>query len=57
MAVSPNGKKEDADLERIVKILKDANYRGYVVLEYEEKDDPKQAIPGFIARLRDLIHA
>lgn len=57
VAVSPNGKKEDADLERIVKILKDANYRGYVVLEYEEKDDPKQAIPGFIARLRELIHA
>lgn len=55
VAVTRNGKKEPADLERVVGILKDANYRGYVVLEYEEKDDPKKAIPGYIAQLRKLI--
>jgi sugar phosphate isomerase/epimerase len=55
VAVTRNGKKEPADLERVVGILKDANYRGYVVLEYEEKDEPKQAIPGYIAQLRKLI--
>ena len=56
-AVSPNGKKEEADLERIVGILKKAEYRGYVVLEYEEKAEPKEAIPGYIERLRKLIRA
>ena len=52
-----NGKKEPADLERVVGILKDANYSGYVVLEYEEKEEPKEAIPGYIAQLRKLITA
>lgn len=56
-AISRDGKKEDADLERIVGILKKAEYRGYVVLEYEEKDEPKEAIPGYIEQLRKLIRA
>jgi hypothetical protein len=25
-------------------------------LEYEEREDPKAAIPGIIKKLRDLIH-
>ncbi len=49
-------KKEEADLPRIIKIMKDANYRGYIVLEYEENDDPKKSIPGYIKKLRDAIH-
>lgn len=56
VSVAPNGKSEEADLGRVVKILKDANYRGYIVLEYEEKAEPKEAIPGIIRKLRDLIH-
>lgn len=56
-AVTRNGKKEEADLERIVGILREADYRGYVVLEYEEREEPKQAIPRFIERLRKLINA
>jgi len=55
VAVSVNGRKQPADMERIVEILKDADYRGYVVLEYEEKDDPWKGIPPHIAKLRDLI--
>ena len=55
VAVTRNGTKEESDLERIITMLKQANYRGYVVLEYEEKDDPKTAIPKYIARLRELI--
>jgi sugar phosphate isomerase/epimerase len=53
--VSPNGKKELADLGRVVKILKDANYRGFLVLEYEAKEDPLEAIPGYLKKLRELI--
>ena len=39
-------KKEAADLPRLVKILRDAKYQGYVALEYEAAEDPWQAIPG-----------
>jgi len=48
----PNGGREPADFDRIVGILKDAGYRGYVVLEYEESEDPFEAIPLHIDALR-----
>src|SRR6516164_430647 len=38
-------KKEVADLSRLIGILRSANYRGYVALEYEAAEDPKTAIP------------
>jgi sugar phosphate isomerase/epimerase len=37
--------KEPSDLQRLVKILRDANYQGYVVLEYEAAEDPYTAVP------------
>jgi sugar phosphate isomerase/epimerase len=48
-------KKEPADLGRMVKILKDANYHGYVALEYEAKEDPRVAVPRHVKELRRLI--
>ena len=53
--VSPGNKKQDADLARMVKILKDANFHGYVALEYEAREDPKVAVPKFVKELRKLI--
>ncbi len=53
--LSPGGKREDADLARIVRILADANYRGYMVLEYEWAEDPKTAVPRHIETLRKII--
>lgn len=54
--VTPAGKKtEEADLGRFVTILKDANYHGYVVLEYEAKEDPKVAVPRALKELKKLI--
>ncbi len=50
-----NGKKEHADLKRVINILKQANYRGYIVLEYEEKKDPRTEIPKYLDQLRELI--
>jgi sugar phosphate isomerase/epimerase len=47
--------KEPADLGRIIAILKDAKYSGYVVLEHEADEDPLQAIPRHIKALRALI--
>jgi sugar phosphate isomerase/epimerase len=53
--VSPRGKTQEADLAREIKILKDANFHGYVALEYEAKPDPKVAVPKYVKELRKLI--
>jgi sugar phosphate isomerase/epimerase len=53
--VSPANKKQEADLGRVVKILKDANFHGYVALEYEAAEDPKVAVPRYVKELRKLI--
>lgn len=54
VAVSINGQKQPADLARIVDILKAADYRGYLVLEYEESN-PFEEIPEYLQKLRRLI--
>jgi sugar phosphate isomerase/epimerase len=53
--IAPGGKKEEADLARLIKILKDANFHGYVALEYEAAEDPKVAVPRYVKELRKLI--
>jgi sugar phosphate isomerase/epimerase len=54
--VSPAGKKkQEADLGRMVKILKDGNFHGYVALEYEAAEEPKDAVPRYVKELRKLI--
>jgi sugar phosphate isomerase/epimerase len=49
------GGKEEADLARVISILREARYSGYVVLEYEAAEDPLSAIPRHIKKLRELI--
>jgi sugar phosphate isomerase/epimerase len=49
------GERTRADFPRIIGILRDAGYRGYVVLEYEEEADPRETIPPLIEELRALI--
>jgi len=53
--VSPGGKKEPADLARVIQILRDAGYRGYVALEYEAKEEPLTTIPEHLKQLRRLV--
>jgi sugar phosphate isomerase/epimerase len=48
-------KKEEADLKKLIGILRDAGYRGYVALEYEAAEDPKTAVPRHAAELRKLM--
>ena len=48
-------KKEPADLERIIKILREANYQGYLVLEYEAAEDPFTAVPKVLQKLSSLL--
>lgn len=52
--IGARGAEEHADLKRMVEIQRAANYRGYVVLEYEESE-PWKEIPGYIEKLRELI--
>ena len=51
---TPQGKKYPADLDRIGKILKDGNYQGYVILEYED-DAPYDQIPTALAKLKQAL--
>ncbi len=44
--------KQPADMERIAKILADAGYPGYVVLEFEEPGDPREHCPKLIEQMR-----
>ena len=53
--VYPNNKKEEADLGRVIRILREANFHGYVALEYEAAEDPKVAVPKYVKELRKLI--
>jgi sugar phosphate isomerase/epimerase len=47
--------KEEADLARLVRMLKDAGYRGHVTLEYEAAETPLVAVPRYLDRLRALL--
>ena len=42
----------DLDYDRIAKIFHKHNYRGFVSLEFEGKEDPKIAVPKSLALLR-----
>ncbi|MFQ3591567.1 MAG: sugar phosphate isomerase/epimerase family protein [Gemmataceae bacterium] len=53
--IFPNGKRQEADLPRLVKLLRDATYQGYVALEYEAAEDPKKAVPRYVETLRKLL--
>jgi sugar phosphate isomerase/epimerase len=44
-----------ADLPRVVKILNDVNYRGWLALEYEDEEEPKIAVPRHLEELKRLI--
>jgi sugar phosphate isomerase/epimerase len=48
-------KKEAADLPRLIQMLRDAKYQGFVALEYEAAEDPWEAVPRILAQLRDLL--
>jgi len=52
--VYPSGRRQKADLARIVSILRAARYRGYLHLEYEGAEDPLVAIPRTLHQLETL---
>ena len=46
---------QPADWPRILKILGNAGYRGFLALEYEETTDPMKVVPELIARMLRTI--
>jgi len=48
-------KTEEADLAKLMKMLRDVNYQGYVALEYEAKEDPKTAVPRYVKELKKYM--
>ncbi len=51
----PDRVKKPADFGRIARILEDANYRGYVVLEYEEDGDVRKECARYLKELREAF--
>ena len=49
------GPAEPADFPRLVRILRETGYRGFVTLEYEAKEDPLVAIPRYVAEMRRVL--
>lgn len=45
----------DSDLPRFIALLKKADYRGWVALEFEEKDNPYEACPPVLKQLAGLL--
>ena len=43
------------DIPRILRILGNAGYHGYLAIEYEARDDPRTAVPKWVSLLRDAI--
>jgi sugar phosphate isomerase/epimerase len=54
--LKPKDRKTEAtDLKRVLQILREANYQGYVVLEYEAAEDPYAAVPRVLAELAAIL--
>ena len=49
------GETQEADINRIVGILRDVGYRGYLTLEYEAAEDAKTGVPRAISALREAV--
>lgn len=47
--------KEPTDLARVTKILRQANYQGFVALEYEAAPDPWKAVPEWLKRMQEAF--
>ncbi|MCA9130722.1 MAG: sugar phosphate isomerase/epimerase [Planctomycetales bacterium] len=53
--IQVDGKKQEADLKRILEILRSAGYSGWVALEYEATEEPWEAIPRWLSELKKLL--
>jgi sugar phosphate isomerase/epimerase len=49
------GKKSPSDFKKLAALLREAHYRGYIVLEFEEKGDPREECPKYLDQLREAF--
>ena len=50
-----DNKKRPSDFQRLAEILRSVNYRGYIVLEYEEAGDARSESQRYLDQLRDAF--
>jgi sugar phosphate isomerase/epimerase len=56
VAIHPAGKRgEPSDFKRLARMLREAGYRGYIVLEFEEAGDPRQECRKYIDQIREAF--
>ena len=55
MELGVGNERKEADLKRFADLLRQANYQGYVVLEYEAAADPYEAVPPLLKELRNIL--
>ncbi len=48
------GRREEQDWDRMVRMLAGAGYKGYLALEYEAKEEPNVAVPRLMKKLREI---
>ncbi|MCP3695679.1 MAG: sugar phosphate isomerase/epimerase, partial [Planctomycetaceae bacterium] len=48
---APDRAKKTADFKRLATMLRAVNYQGYIVLEYEEKGNPRKECPKYLAEV------
>ena len=51
----PTGGKRPSDFGQVAKLLADAGYRGYLALEHEEPDDPRETCGKYLGQLREAL--
>jgi sugar phosphate isomerase/epimerase len=58
VSMVPGGtKRVRADFSRLAKIVRDAGYRGYIVLEFEENETPRDACRRYVDEMRTAFTA
>lgn len=55
MSRTPGGPKEPADAARVVRLLRDGGYQGFLTLEFEAAEDAFAAVPRQLDKLRALV--
>jgi sugar phosphate isomerase/epimerase len=55
VVMSIGGKKVPADFKRLAGIMRDANYRGYIVLEYEEAGNVREECAKYVNQMREAF--
>jgi sugar phosphate isomerase/epimerase len=53
--VTVNGKEQKLDLKKIVQIVREVGYRGYLRIETLGEEDPRIKVPRFLAELRQAV--